>query len=62
MIELTKLMREKGDQKCIEILNNIRIGKSTDFDSDLLAKCKTNNDKVKTDTTLFYAENALKNS
>ena len=61
MFELTKLMREKGDQKCIEILNNIRIGKPTDFDSDLLAKCKTDNNKVKTDTT-FYAENPSKSS
>ena len=61
MFELTKLLREKCDQKCIEILNNIRIGKPTDFDSDLPAKCKTVNNKVKTDTT-FYAENPSKSS
>ena len=61
MFELTKFLREKCDQKCIEILNNIRIGKPTDFDSDLLAKCKTDNNKVKTDIT-FYAENPPKSS
>ena len=60
MFELTKFIREKCAQKFIEILNSIRIGKPTDF--DLLAKCKTDNYKVKTDTTLFYAENPSKSS
>ena len=55
-------MRQKSDHKFIEILNNIRIGKATDVDLDLLAKCKTNINKVKTDTTLLYAENVPKGS
>ena len=50
-------MRQKVDHKFIEILNNIRIGKAIDVDLDLLAKRKTNIDKVKTDTALLYAEN-----
>ena len=55
-------MRQKSDHKFIEILNNIRIGKATDVDLDLLAKCKTNINKVKTHTTLLYAENVPKDS
>ena len=52
----------KGDQKSIEILNNIRIGKGIDFDLDLFPKCKTNIDKVQTNTTLLYAENMPRDS
>ena len=62
MCELTEVMRQKGDHKFIEILKNIRIGKTIDVHSDLLAKWKTNIDKVKTDTTLLYAENTPKDS
>ena len=62
MCELTEVMHQKGDQKFIDIFNIIRIGKAIDFDLDLLAKRKTNIGKVKTDTTLLYAENALKDS
>ena len=62
MCELTEVLRQKGDQIFIEILNNIRIGKATDFDIDLLAKRKTNSDEVKNDNTLLYAENAPKDS
>lgn len=51
-------MRQKSDRKSIEILNNIRIGKGIDFDLNLFPKCKTNIDKVQTNTTLLYAENA----
>ena len=53
MCELTEVLRQKGDQIFIEILNNIRIGKATDFDIDLLAKRKTNSDEVKNDNTLL---------
>ena len=60
MRELIEDMRQKGDQIFIEILNNIRIGKAIDF--DFLAKRKTNINKLKTDTTLLYAENAPKDS
>ena len=59
MRELTEVMCQKRDHKFIEILN-IRIGKATDFDLDLFAKLKTNIDKVKTDTTVLYAENTPK--
>ena len=62
MCELTEVMCQKGDHKFIEIINNIRIGKAIDVNLDLLAKCKTNIDKVKTDATLLYAENAPKDS
>ena len=55
-------MREKCDHIFTEILNNIRIGKTIDVDLDLLAKCKTNINKVKADTALLYAENAPKDS
>ena len=51
-------MRQKSDRKSIEILNNIRIGKGIDFDLNLFPKCKTNLDKVQTNTTLLSAENA----
>ena len=62
MCKLTEAMREKCDHIFIEILNNIRIGKTIDVDLDLLAKYKTNINKVKTDTALLYAENAPKDS
>ena len=60
--ELTDVKHQKDDQKFIDILNNVRIGKAIDFDLDLLAKNKTDIDKIKTDTTVFLAENALKDS
>lgn len=59
MRELTEVMWQKGDHKFIEILNT-RIRKAIDFDLNLFAKLKTNIDKVKTDTTVLYAENAQK--
>ena len=62
MCELTEIMRQKGDQKFIEILNNIRIGKVVDANVQLLAKCKTDINKLKADTTLLFAENSLKGS
>ena len=62
MRKLTEAMREKCEHIFIEILNKIRIGKTIDVDLDLLAKCKTNINKVKTDTALLYAENAPKDS
>lgn len=59
--ELTDVKHQKDDQKFIDILNNVRIGKAIDFDLDL-AKNKTDIDKIKTDTTVPLAENALKDS
>ena len=57
LCKLTEVMHQKSDHKFVEILNNIRIGKAIDV--DLLAKCKTNIDKVKADTTLLYAKKML---
>ena len=60
--ELTDVKHQKDGQKFIDILNNVRIGKAIDFDFVLLAKNKTDIDKIKTDTTVPLAENALKDS
>ena len=54
--ELTDVKHQKDDQKFIDILNNVRIGKAIDFDLVLLAKNKTDIDKIKTDTTVPLAE------
>ena len=62
MCELTEVMRQKRHQKIIEILNKIMTGKAINFDLDLLAKRKTNIEKVKIHTTLLYAENAPKDT
>ena len=62
MCELTEVMRQKGHQNIIEILNKIKTGKAINFDLDLLAKRKTNIEKVKIYTTLLYAENAPKDT
>ena len=62
MCELTEIKRQSGHQLFIEILNNIRTGKAIDFNLDLLAKRKTNSEKVKTDTTFLYVENAAKDT
>ena len=42
MCELAEIMHQNGHPKFIEILSNVRTGKATDFDLNLLAKCKTN--------------------
>ena len=60
MCELTEVMCQKGYNKYIEIHNNVRIGKAIDVDLDLIAKCKTNTDKVKTNPAFLYDENAPK--
>ena len=60
MCELTEVMCQKDYNKYIEIHNNVRIGKAIDVDLDLIAKCKTNTDKVKADTAFPYDENAPK--
>ena len=31
MVELTKIMRQKGDDKFIEVLNKVRVGNINDF-------------------------------
>ena len=46
MCVLKEVMRQKDDHKFIEIRNKIRIGKTFDFDLDLLWKRKSNIDKV----------------
>ena len=62
MCELTEVKRQRMHQLFIEIVNNIRTGRAIDFDLDLLAKRKTNIEKVKTDTTFLYVENAVKDT
>ena len=62
MCELTEVMRQKRHQKIIEILNKIITGKAINFDLDLIAKRKTNIEKVKIHTTLLYAENPPKDT
>ena len=60
MCELSEVMCQKGYNKYVEIHNNVRIGKAIDDYLDLIAKCKTNTDKVKADTAFLYDENAPK--
>ena len=55
LCDLSKSLTDNSISRC-------SFGKTIDVHSDLLAKCKTNIDKVKTDTTLLYAENTPKDS
>ena len=48
MCELTEVMRQKGDSRLIDLLNNIRVGKLTENDKELLK-----NRFVETDSELF---------
>ena len=36
MCELTEVMRQKGDSQLIDLLNNVRIGKLTDIDREII--------------------------
>ena len=35
LCELTEVMRQRGDVRCIDLLNNVRVGMITDSDEDL---------------------------
>ena len=48
MCELTEVMRQKGDSRLIDLLNNIRVGKLSESDKELLK-----NRFVETDSELF---------
>ena len=61
--ELTEVMRQKGDQTFIDVLNNIRQGKITDKDIKLLESrfISENNPDFPFDTIHIWAENAFVN-
>ena len=47
--ELTEVIRQKGDDKFIEVLNKIRVGQCPDYIVDILEKCHVDNKPPPTD-------------
>ena len=59
MCELTEVMRQKGDTRLIDLLNNIRVGRLTENDKELLKSrfIETDNEFFPTDAVHIFAEN-----
>ena len=60
MAELTEVMRQKGDENFVNILNNIRIGKCSEDNVKQLQMRKIPIENVHPDATLLFTENSLK--
>ena len=60
MCELTEVMRQRGDAEFINLLNNVRIGKPTEADFQLLESRYANIELIDQNTTLLFAENSIK--
>ena len=60
MCELTEVMRQSGDAEFINLLNNVRIGKPTEADFQLLKSRYANIESIDQNTTLLFAENSIK--
>ena len=58
--ELTETMRQQGDSVFISLLNNIRIGKVSPDDINLLKSCKLDKGMYPSDAIYIFAENKLK--
>ena len=59
-VELTEVMRQKGDENFVNILNNIRIGKCSEDNVKQLQMRKIPIENVHPDATLLFTENSLK--
>ena len=57
MVELTEVMRQKGDQNFVNILNNICTGTCSEDNVKQLQMRKIPIENVNRDTTLLFAEN-----
>ena len=57
MVELTEVMRQKGDENFVNILNNICTGTCSEGNVKQLQMRKTPIENVHRDTTLLFAEN-----
>ena len=57
MVELTEVMRQKGDQNFVNILNNICTGTCSEDNVKQLQMKKIPIENVHRDTTLLFAEN-----
>ena len=60
MAELTEVMRQKGDENFVNILNNIRIGKCSEDNVKQLQMRNIPTEDVHPDATLLFAENSPK--
>ena len=60
MCELTQVMRQRGDNVFIDLLNNIRVGKLTESQFEILENCYSSIEAVDQNSTLLYAENSVK--
>ena len=60
MCELTEVMRQTGDAEFINLLNNVRIGKPTEADFQLLESRYANIESIDQNTILLFAENSIK--
>ena len=63
MCELTEVMRQRGDAEFINLLNNVRIGKPTEADFQLLESRYANIESIDQNTMLsilLLAENSIK--
>lgn len=59
--ELTETMREQGDYRFVNLLNNVRIGTLAEDDHLALLKKRQKDDcELPSDTVFIYAENSLK--
>ena len=60
MCELAEVMRQRGDAEFINLLNNVRIGKPTEADFQLLESRYANIESIDQNTTLLFSENSIK--
>ena len=58
MLELTEVMRQKGDENFVNILNNIRIGKCSEDNVKQIQMRKIPIKSVRPDAILLFAENS----
>ena len=57
MVQLTEMMRQKGEKTFIGLLNNIRVGECTEDNMRQLRLRKINLNSVPVDATVIFAEN-----
>ena len=60
MAELTEVMRQKGDENFVNILNNNRLVKCSEDNAKQLQMRKITIENVHPDATLLFAENSAK--